>query len=80
MEVPKIRVAVRKRPLTNREIRHNEEDIIECISDSTLIVREPKTKVDLTKYIECHNFPFDSVYDENYSNENIYQDAVAPLI
>lgn len=29
MEVAKIRVAVRKRPLTRKEIRHNEEDIID---------------------------------------------------
>jgi len=31
MEAAKIRVAVRKRPLTRNESRHNDEDVVDCI-------------------------------------------------
>ena len=76
MEAAKIRVAVRKRPLTRNESRHNDEDVVDCIDQNTLLVREPKVKVDLTKFIECHQFNFDAVYNEATSNEDIYLDAV----
>jgi kinesin family protein 2/24 len=72
MDAPKILVAIRKRPLTRKETRRSEQDIIDCISPSSLVVKEPRVKVDLTKYIECHNFSFDRVYDETLSNEQIY--------
>ena len=76
MEAAKIRVAVRKRPLTRNETRHNDEDVVDWVDWNTLIVREPKVKVDLTKYIDCHQFNFDCVYGEATTNEEIYLDAV----
>jgi kinesin family protein 2/24 len=35
-----------------------------------------REKVDLTKYIEKHTFVFDQVFDQNASNEELYQRAV----
>lgn len=42
MEGPRIQVVVRKRPLTSKELRKSEYDIIEVTSASDLIVREEK--------------------------------------
>lgn len=34
-------------------------------------MHEPKTKVDLTRFIERHSFQFDYVFSENDSNEDV---------
>lgn len=39
-----------------------------------------RQKVDLTKYIEETTFNFDHAYDEESTNESIYEDAIRPLI
>jgi len=40
-----------------QEMERCEADVLECdASNSCLFVNEPKTKVDLTKYIERHTF------------------------
>lgn len=39
-----------------------------------------RMKVDLTKYIEQHNFTFDDVFDSEDSNEKIYQRTAQPLV
>ena len=41
-EIPKISVAVRKRPLSKREIQKSEMDIIEIKNSQTVIVKELK--------------------------------------
>lgn len=79
-EIPKIRVAVRKRPLNSKELQKNDIDIIEVKNSSELIVKELKNKVDLTKYIEEHHYAFDCVFDENVSNESIYLELVRPMV
>lgn len=79
-EPPKIRVIIRKRPLSKKEIEKGEIDIIELRSKASLVVKEQKTKVDMSKYIEEHNFFFDNVFDEDSSNQDIYLEAVRPMI
>lgn len=79
-EIPKIKVIIRKRPLSKKEITKNDTDIIEIKSLQTLIVKELKTKVDMTKYVEEHQFTFDTVYGEESTNEQIYIDSVRPMI
>ena len=37
------------------------------------MVHEPKTKVDLTKYLENQNFRFDYAFDEKCNNEMVYR-------
>ena len=71
-DVPKIRVIVRKRPLSKREIQKNDIDNIEIVKSNKLVVKELKNKLDLTKYIEEHHFTFDNVYDDNSTNELVF--------
>lgn len=77
--VAKIKVVVRKRPLNKKELTKNEEDIIETNANS-LTVHETKLKVDLTEYVEKHNFVFDAVLDEEVSNDEVYLETVEPIV
>ena len=79
-KIPKIRVIIRKRPLSKRELSKNEKDVIDIKEGKKVIVKEQKQKVDLTKYIEEHQFIFDIAYDQDATNEKIYLEAVRPMI
>ncbi|KAL1147933.1 hypothetical protein V6Z11_A10G090300 [Gossypium hirsutum] len=70
---------VRKRPLNKKELAKNEEDIIETLSNS-LVVHETKLKVDLTEYMEKHEFVFDAVLNEEVSNDEVYRETVEPIV
>lgn len=39
-----------------------------------------RLKVDLTKYIEEHNFSFDNAFDSDKDNQDIYNECVMPLV
>ncbi|KAJ3671033.1 hypothetical protein LUZ60_008459 [Juncus effusus] len=79
--VAKIKVVVRKRPLNKKEIAKKEEDIITIEQASNaLTVHETKLKVDLTEYLERHEFVFDAVLDEDVSNEEVYRETVEPVV
>ncbi|KAK6153633.1 hypothetical protein DH2020_013272 [Rehmannia glutinosa] len=77
--VAKIKVVVRKRPLNKKELSKNDEDIIETYSNS-LTVHETKFKVDLTEYLEKHEFVFDAVLNEEVSNDEVYRETVEPIV
>ena len=76
----KIRVIVRKRPVNSRELHSGDPDILYQRSASTIVVKEEKVKVDLTKYIEEHHFTYDRVFTESTSNEQLYAECVKPLV
>ncbi|KAF4350476.1 hypothetical protein G4B88_018032 [Cannabis sativa] len=79
--VAKIKVVVRKRPLNKREMSKKEEDIITIAPNSNcLTVHETKLKVDLTEYVEKHEFVFDAVLDEDVSNDEVYSESVEPVV
>ncbi|XP_074338224.1 kinesin-like protein KIN-13B isoform X1 [Apium graveolens] len=79
--VAKIKVVVRKRPLNKKEVSKTEEDIIAIESNTNSIsVHEKKFKVDLTEYVERHEFFYDAVLNENVSNEEVYSQTVEPII
>ncbi|XP_059648372.1 kinesin-like protein KIN-13A isoform X2 [Cornus florida] len=78
--VAKIKVVVRKRPLNKKEIARKEEDIVTVYDNAYLIVHEPKLKVDLTAYVEKHEFCFDAVLDELVTNDEVYRVTVEPII
>ncbi|KAM7475970.1 hypothetical protein LguiB_023213 [Lonicera macranthoides] len=79
--VAKIKVVVRKRPLNKKELAKNEEDIITIKShSSSLTVHETKLKVDLTEYVEKHEFVFDAVLNEEVSNDEVYCETVEPIV
>mmetsp|Transcript_46280 Transcript_46280/g.128775 ORF Transcript_46280/g.128775 Transcript_46280/m.128775 type:complete len:744 (-) Transcript_46280:114-2345(-) len=75
----RLAVVVRKRPMNNREAQAQQQDVLFC-RHNTVMVREPKLKVDLTRYVEEHNFLFDQAFDETVTNEKLYCACVRPLI
>ncbi|XP_062198425.1 kinesin-like protein KIN-13A [Phragmites australis] len=78
--VAKIKVVVRKRPLNKKEISRKEDDIVDVHNSQFLTVHEPKLKVDLTAYVEKHEFCFDAVLDEHVTNDEVYRETVEPII
>ncbi|GER33344.1 kinesin motor family protein [Striga asiatica] len=78
--VAKIKVVVRKRPLNKKELSRKEDDIVTVYDDAYLTVHEPKLKVDLTAYVEKHEFCFDAVLDEHVTNDEVYRNTVEPII
>ena len=41
-EPPKIRVVVRKRPLTGKEVKKNDQDVLDIVDVGSLILKEMK--------------------------------------
>lgn len=80
----RIRVVVRKRPMSKSEIvAAGDIDVIhpfEYASFGRVLVYNPKTKVDLTKSVEAIPFCFDNVFDEKATNQSIYERTVRNLI
>ncbi|KAI3828609.1 hypothetical protein L1987_02714 [Smallanthus sonchifolius] len=77
--VAKIKVVVRKRPLNKKELARKEDDVV-SVRDNGLTVHEPKLKVDLTAYVEKHEFCFDAVLDQQVTNDEVYRETVQPII
>jgi kinesin family protein 2/24 len=80
----RIRVMVRKRPMSRSEIvAAGDVDVIHPFDHGSygrLLVYNPKTKVDLTKTIEALSFSFDNVFDETSTNAQIYETAIRGMI
>ncbi|XP_042218488.1 kinesin-like protein KIF2A isoform X3 [Homarus americanus] len=80
LEEHQITVAVRKRPLNKKEQSKREIDVITIPNRNNLYVHEPRSKVDLTKYLENQNFQFDYAFDESCNNELVYKYTARPLV
>ncbi|KAL5097988.1 hypothetical protein RYX36_002315 [Vicia faba] len=78
--VAKIKVVVRKRPLNKKELAKREDDAVTVSDNAYLTVYEPKLKVDLTAYVDKHEFCFDAVLDEHVTNDEVYRATVEPII
>lgn len=76
----RISVCVRKRPLNSKERNSGEADVITIPDGEVALVHEPKTKVDLTKYLENHQFRFDYSFDESVDNATVYHYTARPLV
>ena len=79
-KISKICVVVHKRTENHREFAQNDIDIITTEGKNTIVVKELKNKVDLTKYIEEHRFTFYRAYGDNFSNQMIYIEMIKPMI
>lgn len=79
-ERARVSVCVRKRPLSGKEQGKGDKDIIRAEGDKRLTLYELKEKVDMTKYLETHDFNFDSVFAEDADNEDVYQGTAQPLV
>ena len=75
-----ITVCVRKRPLAKKEKVRKEVDVITCPNKDQAIVHEPKTKVDLSKYLDNQHFRFDYVFDDSADNQLVYKYTARPLV
>ncbi|XP_011314605.1 kinesin-like protein Klp10A isoform X2 [Fopius arisanus] len=80
VEDHQITVCVRKRPLNRKEVNRKEVDVISVPSKDQMVVHEPKSKVDLTKYLDNQLFRFDYAFDETCTNEIVYKYTAKPLV
>ncbi|KAM6918223.1 kinesin-like protein KIF2C [Xenentodon cancila] len=76
----RICVCVRKRPLNKQEINKKEIDVVSVPGKGTLLVHEPKHKVDLTKYLDNQVFHFDYSFDDSATNDLVYKFTAKPLV
>ena len=76
----KIKVVVRKRPLSRKEKAREDVDIVDMNEHSQVYLHEPRVKVDMTRYVETHEFSFDDAYDEQQDNSKIYESTCRPLL
>mmetsp|Transcript_8310 Transcript_8310/g.18068 ORF Transcript_8310/g.18068 Transcript_8310/m.18068 type:complete len:1477 (-) Transcript_8310:75-4505(-) len=79
----RIRVIVRKRPMSTREAASAEVDVIQPLEYNDygrVLVHQAKTKLDLAKEVETTAFAFDNVFNEHSNNVQIYERSVMSLI
>ncbi|XP_061588236.1 kinesin-like protein KIF2C isoform X2 [Cololabis saira] len=76
----RICVCVRKRPLNKQEMNKKEIDVVSVPGNGTLLVHEPKQKVDLTKYLDNQVFHFDYSFDHSATNDLVYKFTAKPLV
>ncbi|KAJ0030745.1 hypothetical protein Pint_12414 [Pistacia integerrima] len=69
-EKEKLMLLRSKLPLNKKELSRKEDDIVP-VCDNGLTVHKPKLKVDLTAYVEKHEFCFDAVLDQHVSNDEV---------
>ena len=51
-----ITVCIRKRPMSQKEMKKKEVDVVTVPTRDTITIHEPKSKVDLTKYLDNQHF------------------------
>lgn len=78
----RIKVCVRKRPLSSKEVQSNHQDILELNPNvQSVAVLEDRVKLDgISRYIERHEFRFDRVFSVESTNHEIYNDCVQDLV
>lgn len=76
----RICVCVRIRPLNRKETNRKEIDVTTVPSHSKIMISEPKSKVDMTKYLDNHTFRFDYAFNDACDNEMVYWYSAKPLV
>jgi kinesin family protein 2/24 len=75
-----ILVAVRKRPMSEKERQKKDHDSVSCYHPKVWI-HSAKFKVDgITKYLTHTGFQFDHAFGENSSTDEIYLATTMPLV
>ena len=73
-------VAVRKRPMSEKEIDKKDHDSVSCYHPKVW-VHSAKFKVDgITKYLTHTGFQFDHTFDEESTTDQIYLATTMPLV
>lgn len=76
----KICIAVRKRPISSKEVKRHDHDSVTC-SHPVVTVHDCKLRVDgISKYLDNVSFQFDHTFGEADSTDDIYLTCVQPLI
>lgn len=75
IQLGRICVIVRKRPIKNRK----ERDALH-VQGKKIVLTEQKQRMDLTPYIEPHSFVFDRAFSETRSTEEIYKECIKGLV
>eukprot|EP00092_Neocalanus_flemingeri_P008415 GFUD01009071.1.p1 GENE.GFUD01009071.1~~GFUD01009071.1.p1 ORF type:complete len:751 (+),score=217.39 GFUD01009071.1:276-2528(+) len=75
-----ITVCIRKRPMSQKETKKKEVDVVTVPTRDGITIHEPKSKVDLTKYLDNQHFRFDYAFDENANNELVYKYTARSLV
>ncbi|XP_071844354.1 uncharacterized protein [Apostichopus japonicus] len=78
--ISRIKVCVRKRPLSKREARHDEDVVQVAMNQRQISVKEEKLAVDLRKVTLVHKFQFDDVFPEEFSNNAVYERTIKPFL
>eukprot|EP00960_Hanusia_phi_P049898 759851-Hanusia_phi.AAC.2 len=82
-QVERIQVCVRKRPVNSREQQASLKDVVRVPSGGQgkeLTVLEYKKRLDLSEYVEQHDFAFDEVLSDCCSNDEVYQRTTKSLV
>jgi kinesin family member 2/24 len=83
-DLMRIRVVVRKRPMSRSEVTNaGDIDVIQPLDYGDygrILTYQPRTRVDLTKEIEIIPFSYDNVFDYTATNVQIYERAIRNLI
>jgi kinesin family protein 2/24 len=64
-----------------QELENGEDDTLDVNMElASVVVNEPRLKVDLTKFVERHTFSFDDCLSEAVTNDEVYKITVQPLV
>jgi kinesin family protein 2/24 len=76
----KICICVRKRPISQKEIKRKDYDSVTC-ANPLVVVHDCKLKVDgISKYLDNTPFEFDHTFSEFDNTDDIYLCSVQPLV
>ncbi|OAG31775.1 kinesin family member 2/24 [Nematocida displodere] len=75
----RITVVVRKRPLRKARANVTERDAI-AANGPLVVLMEHKQKIDLTPYVENHQFLFDRAFGEHHTTDDLYRESVKSLV
>ena len=77
---PRVGIAIRKRPLSDKERAVLDHDAITCLHP-VVWVHSAKRRVDgITKYLEHAKFVLDHAFDETCATEQVYIQTTLPLV
>ncbi|EKX42136.1 kinesin-like protein [Guillardia theta CCMP2712] len=82
-QVERIQVCVRKRPVNTREQQSSLKDVVRVPAGGKgkeLMVLEYKKRLDLSEYVEQHDFAFDEVLSDSCSNDEVYERTTKSLV
>merc|ERR1719481_852786 len=66
--------------MSDKEKKKKEVDVVTVPAKDLITIHEPKSKVDLTKYLENQHFRFDYAFDERTNNETVYKFTAKSLV